>query len=320
MFKSSSLIKVLATLSMFVTQMSFATIINYNDCNVMNVKLTSISLIAIVDPTETNKLNQTYDSTSCAGMFSETGNGGANDGPLNNVGNNIGEWGDGLLNGDNIFFADGAFIDNTAASLGGDLQALSSDGIEDDPGWIRVGHFDATSNNGTPTYGTLGADRDDGGLYIGDLLSIDLTCTDLTDCKNMNWTIEAKLGSLLQAREILGEATFDHLAFSIKAGNHVGVYDFNFKEIFAFEELTYGNTDLDFLSPYKLSGTIATNDFGKKCELTETTRECNDNYSGISHMNIYIRDPADLTNVPEPSTIALFGGVLLFMGIRRKRA
>ena len=37
-------------------------------------------------------------------------------------------------------------------------------------------------------------------------------------------------------------------------------------------------------------------------------------------MNIYIRDPADLTNVPEPSTTDLFGGVLVFMSMRRKRA
>ena len=145
-------------------------------------------------------------------------------------------------------------------------------------------------------------------LDIGDLLTLDLTCTsgNLSDCSAVNWVLTTQLGIIGDVQQLLGPATFDHLAFSIKAGNQnsgggFAVYDFNFKTIFASEN----NPLLNFNTPYKLGGTLNTEDFGNK---------------GISHLNVWARDPADnSTQIPEPLSIFLFAigcFVMRMFGVR----
>ncbi len=242
-------------------------------------------------------LSKSYDATSCVGVY------GVNDdtGGLNNPSPNIGQYQDGLLNGED-------YLSGMEFITPDDLQALDPDGIKDDPGWIHLASFNG--DDGSVNYSTTGPVP--GGslvLDIGDLLTLDFTCTagGPGNCSALDWTLTTKLDIIDQVQELLGEATFDHLAFSVKAGSESSdggftVYDFNFKTIFAEENSPY----LNFLTPYKLAGTLDTGDFGDK---------------GISHLNVWARDPSDTTDVPEPASMAVFGTGLLaiFYFSRRNR-
>ena len=128
----------------------------------------------------------------------------------------------------------------------------------------------------------------------------------MTDCSSIDWLLRTNLDIIGNVQALLGPATFDHLAFSVKAGNEnsgggFAVYDFNFKTIYAAEN----DPALNALTPYQLGGSLNTADFGSK---------------GISHLNVWARDPtSDTTEIPEPSTLALFVlAMLLGKNIRRK--
>jgi hypothetical protein len=270
-------------------------------CSVGNVTLNSIKTTDGFLPASGELLSASYNASKCAGVY-----GGNDDGGLSDPNPNIGQFEDGLLNGQDEFTG----LEFITA---GDLQALDPDGIKNDPGWIHLAHFDADDANdadGGIDYSETGpAPGGDPNLIldIGDLLTLELSCTNgnLSDCDSMNWVLTTKLGIIDQVQSLLGPSTFDHLAFSIKAGNAnsnpaggFAVYDFNFNDIFAIEN----NPLLNFNTPYKLGGTLNTANLGGH---------------GVSHLNVWARDPIDSTTVPEPSTLVLLGISFIVINLKR---
>ena len=206
--------------------------------------------------------------------------------------------GDGLLNGEDI-------LNGMEFISSSDLQALDPDGVNNDPGWIHLAHLDA--DNSSISYSDVGpVPGGSATLNVSDLLTLAFECTsgNSSDCVSMNWTLTTELDIIDNVQALLGASTFDHLAFSIKAGNENSgggwaVYDFNFKEIFDLES----NNLLNFNTPYQLGGTLNTADFGNK---------------GISHLNVWARDPNDpLTQVPEPSSFIILTVGIIGLGIRK---
>jgi hypothetical protein len=285
-----------AEASVITTAQSF----NRNGCEA--VTLDSITTLT----SSQNLLSAKHNATKCIGFIGTQGKNGTqyNDDPFNSYGTNIGYFGDGLLNGNNEFFSGGEFIGPN------DYQALKDPTKPVDPGWINVLSFSAgekdkiTGDVSDPFYiysksgtGLIGKPT----LNIADLLTFTLTCSQgsLGDCNAGIWRLETKTNIIQDVVTLLGPATFDHLAFSIKAGTGFVVYDFNFKDIFATEN----NSALNFSTPYILSGGFNTADLGNK---------------GISHLTVLARDPQDLRTVPEPTPLAIVGLGLLALFIRTK--
>jgi len=267
-------------------------VIDLENCTTDSATLDSITnLPVIVGPNPPNLLSTSYNATSCIGVY-DHGNDDAMG--LSEPNPNIGQLNDGILNGEGDLLNGLEFIDPS------DLQDLDGDGIFTDPGWIHLAHY----TPGGITYDTAGpSPLADIVLDIGDLLILSFTC-DNSDCTELDWVLETKLDIIDQVQSLLGEATFDHLAFSIKASNGFAVYDFNFVDIFAAE----ANPLLNFNTPYILSGTLNTGDF----------MNAQGGFQQISHMNIWARDPSDTTEVPEPSTLGILGLGVLIMAIKRR--
>jgi len=294
-FINSAVVSLIFSVSYLTNVANAGFIPNPATCSVENATLDSIKLTDGLPPSG-ELLSQSYNATSCVGLYGENDDAGG----LNSPSPNIGQLGDGLLNGQDI-------LDGMEFITEADLQALDPDGIHDDPGWIHLAHFDAQngisySNAGPVPGGSLTLD-------ISELLTLSLECVsgDLSDCNSMNWELTTKLGIIDQVQALLGPATFDHLAFTVKAGSDnsdggFAVYDFNFKDIFSIENSPF----LNFNTPYKLGGTLNTADFGNK---------------GVSHLNVYARDPADdSTQVPEPSILTLFSlGMIALVLCRFKK-
>lgn len=287
----------------FVSQIAYAGYIpNPETCDVTRASLTSVQNILVPsgNPSGVNLLSTSYHATACAGIY--PGNDDA--GSLSSPNPNIGQAGDGILNGEDI-------LNGMEFIEPGDLQALDLDGIKNDPGWIHLAHFDAENNDvGFINYSDVGPSPLNDPfltLDVADLLTLSLTCNSgsLSGCSNISWTLTPKLDIIDTVQELLGPANFDHLAFSVKAGNQnsgggFAVYDFNFNTIFASEN----NPQLNLNTAYHLEGTLNTVDFGGK---------------DISHLNVWARDPIDnTTRVPEPTSLVIFAIALLIGGYIRK--
>lgn len=247
---------------------------------------------------------------------------------------NIGIKNDGLLNGEGgILGGDPELWFITADELQdlGELDPLSigPDGANDDPGWIHLVHYDnddydKIADDERLTYDNAGegvpdfdgfVPSDANPYSIDHLLDFSIECAtgdDAPDCTEATWTLTTEPNIIELVEELLGPSQFDHLAFSIKAGNGFIVYDFDFIDIFGEEINSLGNTELDFATPYILSGTLSTADF----------LNGQGNSKNISHLNVWARDPEtrSRTSVPEPSTLMLFALSLFAMVAFRKRS
>ena len=179
-----------------------------------------------------------------------------------------------------------------------DKQDLDGDGDATDPGWIHLAKIENKWGNGFSTdYDSSGPSyTSDLVLDIDDLLTLTLSCTDdlFGLCTGgYSWELATKVGIIGDVQSLLGDATFDHLAFSInsksKFNKKYAVYDFDFTEIFEYEN----NPALNFSTPYVLSGTFNMNDFPL--------------FHGVdyspAHINVWARDPTD---VPEPNYLSNF--------------
>lgn len=259
-------------------------------------------------------LSGPYDATSCIGLF------GGNDSQVPPLDNNIGEYGDGLLNG--AIFTSGPYNGDQLSGLEfidpSDLQDIDGDGNATDPGWIHLGKFEAGDDQLSGQYSSITSYDQSMTLAISDVLRLSFTCEDedeegFGDCTSLSWTLSTDKDIVETVQDIIGKSTFDHLAFSVKSGNEKSgggwaIYDFNFKDIFQ-NEIDNGNLlfadPSAFTTAFVLGGTLNLGeDFGGK---------------GLSHLSVWARDPADTVQIPEPSTIAILGLAIMLLTYRRVR-
>jgi hypothetical protein len=256
-------------------------------CNTSNVQLTGIT----VSGTNTSLYNAAVNGGPLSAAYC-VGASGNDSGTLDPRGNNIGELGDGLLNGAGNKWTDAQWLDRFPK------LDLDGDGVATDPGWIYLGKADGMGSAGT--YVMDGHSRP---IDIDSVLKMTFQCAGKCNSGTWSLTTSPDLGDWIE--DILGRSTFDHLALVLKAGNNFVVYDFD------FHALAAGIPEFDFQTPYSFTGTWATGDLGNK---------------SISHISTWARDPVltdtpeNPSEVPEPASVVLFGLALAGLSLVRRRA
>ncbi|WP_026971841.1 hypothetical protein [Aliagarivorans marinus] len=259
----------------------------------------TLESVTVVGSSE-NLLGDSYNASNCIGVIPAVdaflGN--------NDPNPNLGQAGDGLLNGESPFFDGMEFITEDQ------LQDIDGDGEATDPGWIHLATTVLPGFGNSETFYNTSGPYPDGDLElnIDDLLDISFDCRN-RKCTKGTWTLTTDPDIVAEVQELLGAATFDHLAFSINvSGGFLGqsaIYDFNFADIFANED----NDELNFFTAYELSGSFNTKDFWKKGDKKPLTL----------YINTWARDPQMTSSVSEPLSMALFGSMLLMLGYRRRQ-
>ncbi|MCW8091305.1 hypothetical protein [Alteromonas sp. ASW11-130] len=270
-------------------------------CNNSDVTLEAIANAGDGDPSPGNGLlSQSYDASLCINN-DDNDDAGGRSAPSPN----IGEWGDGYLNGEEHR---GSSFDPIVNGLisSADLQDLDNNGSFTDPGYIHLARFGGNVADGKlelTSYSDVGSGA--GAYNIGNFLSIEFMCDQTDECKSGTWSLKLSddPNVILDIQDALGRpAVFDQLVFSIKAGSvssgaGLAIYSFDFDDIFAIEN---DPTNLNFGTPYEFYGTFSTAGLLDK---------------GISHLNVWARDPV-LSQVNTPATLGLM--MLSLFALRRK--
>ncbi|MCW8107280.1 hypothetical protein OPS25_02020 [Alteromonas ponticola] len=270
-------------------------------CSLSDVTLEAITNVGTGDPAPGNGLlSQSYDASVCI-------NNGDNDdaGGRNEPDPNIGQLGDGYLNGEEH---QGSSFDAVANGLitASDLEDLDNNGTFTDPGYIHLAHFGENVVDGKlerTYYSDVGFAGNT--FNVGDFLSIDFMCDQTDECKSGTWSLKLSddPNVIADIQDALGRpAIFDQLVFTIKAGAEqsgagLAIYMFDFDDIFAVED----NPALNFTTPYEFYGTFSTAGLLDK---------------GISHLNVWARDPVLTGDVSTPATAGLL--MLSLFALRRK--
>ncbi|WP_421864555.1 hypothetical protein [Motiliproteus sp.] len=238
---------------------------------------------------ETTVFSGVITSTSTVGEIADPQSSGDPESP-GTVMTNLGDWNDGLLNGELITQGKNSYYFDPLMFITADQ--LNDKGTGVDPGYIRLGGAETQGNTIDIEYSTIGPGPDP--ISIGELLNISFECTD-SDCGTGTWAIDVFPEALQVGGDLLGEdAFFDHLDFLVKAGNGWGVIDFDFNILAGgLDGVLFTDDDLiEFDVPYLIEGTFDTKSTGFG--------------NGISGISIWARDPDASTEVPTPGTFWLF--------------
>jgi len=259
-------------------------------CANSDVKVTSIQVYSGVSATATlstvSPTGFSADAYDCAGAY----DGNATPYPKTN----LGYQGDGLLNGapqqaghsGDILFPGGAFVQSS------DLSNLQGKG-NIDPGWILLGTVGFNSNG---TAGAFKAATLDGNTSV--ILS-SFFSVQATGAGKGTWQLTPDALVAQRALPILGNNYFDQFALVIKQATSFAAYDFTAKQ-FGVTKLTANDPIYNWGGTYDVSNTLLP--------------------AGISHIDIYARDPGSNGQLPEPSSLALIGLGLIGLARIRKGA
>lgn len=197
---------------------------------------------------------------------------------------NLGYAGDGLFNGGMQNGNGPVLFPNGIFSNNFTAVDLNGDGTVD-PGWIRLGGWDPGAGGGTFTPATIGGQSIVGNNWFSATAATSTSGT-------WSLTLPSNIKDLVGP--VFGSNLFDHLVLSIKGGNSFAAYDFSASQL---------GLPLDI-----------PNDFQGTWDVTNTLA------GGISHMDIYVRDPlVPGTNLPEPASIVLVGLAMAGLGLSARR-
>lgn len=205
---------------------------------------------------------------------------------------NLGYYGDGLFNGEQQvashlqLYPNGIFSDQyTAVDLNHDGTA--------DPGWIYLGRWE----NGSFTTASIG-----GNTTI--VLSNWFTVTGTGSSGTWAFTPDANVVS--RVLPVLGSNLFDQFLLSFKSGDDFAAYDFTGKQLGL---PVSSSTIYNFSGNWDMSGTL------QNCSPQGDTCQS----AGLSHVDLYVRDPNGGETVPEPAGLALISLGLLGLALSRRR-
>lgn len=234
------------------------------------------------------------------------------------VGDNIGTLGEGVLNGgagsgNNTQIFNPYFLPPSNPSTGIELNSAylpspltypTEKLVNDvDPGWIKLYSYD-----GTTSVGKYGANPtlDGVSLAISDLMTISVTGGGGTFG---TWSLNLQADIITKVYDLLGRNAFDHLAFVLKSSQEAIVYDFDFNVYAQYFASLGQNIPFDYVTPYDFSGTWKTTDFTNKQGVVQ----------GLSHLEIWARDPDAIQDIPEPASLALLGLGFAALGLSRRK-